>query len=330
MSVNLNALQGHLGHGDLEGPCILVDAHRHLPRGVTVDYLVSLMDETAVAMVALMPVFYGANDPDGQGIADENLVLDFYRQEPDRIIPFLGMQRPLLSNVNRWLQPDNYPAVIDLLDFTEDQLRTGLFRGIGEFIIRHYPYSLREGEAVGGEVTIPANTRLMRRFLDLAIKYDVPVTIHYEVDSVSLDSLQRMLESRPEAKIILAHNCGRPDPETLRALLESYPNLNCDLGAMTPLSLYGSLTPRGGQQPKNPLDNGEGHLRPEWRVLFEQYPDRFVGIGTDLAHPDVWENRGSYTNQITIFRRWLSDLSLETAQHIAFQNARKVFKLDQD
>lgn len=36
MSVNLNALEGHLGHGDLEGPCTLtlIDAHNHLPRGV--------------------------------------------------------------------------------------------------------------------------------------------------------------------------------------------------------------------------------------------------------------------------------------------------------
>ena len=221
MAVNLNALGAHLGHGDLKGPCVLIDVHTHLPQGVSVDYLVSLIDEAGVAMVVLMPVFYGANDPDGQGIADENLVLDFYRQEPDRIIPFLGMQRPLLSNVNRWLQPDNSPAVTDLLRFTENRLRTGLFRGIGEFIIRHYAYSLREGEAVGGEVTIPADTPLMRRFLDLAVEYDVPVTIHYEVDSESLASLRSMLGYGREAKIILAHNCWRPDPETLRALLRS-------------------------------------------------------------------------------------------------------------
>ena len=325
MMINLNALGAHLGHGDLEGPCVLIDVHNHLPRGVSVDHLVSLINEAGVAMVVLMPVFYGANDPNGQGI-DENLVLDFYRQQPDRIILFLGMQRPVLLNVNRWQYPD-VPAE-NLLRFTENQLRTGLFRGMGEFIIRHYPYSLRDGEAVGGEVTIAADTPLMRRFLDLAVAYDVPVTIHYEVDSESLASLLSMLEYGRQATIILAHNCGRPDPETLRALLERYPNLNCDLGGMTPRGLYGSLTPRGGQQPKNPLDDGQGHLRPEWRVLFEQYPNRFVGIGTDLAHPDVWENRGSYTDQIKIFRSWLSDLSLGTAQHIAFQNARKLFKLN--
>lgn len=284
--------------------------------------MIRLLDEATVAMVVLMPVFYGG----GQGIADEDRVLDFYRREPDRIIPFLGMQRPVLLDIDRWLYPQQFPQ--KLLDFTEEQLNTGLFRGMGEFIIRHYPYSLREGEAVGGEVTIPADTPLMRRFLDLAVEYDVPVTIHYEVDSESLDSLRSMLEYGRQAAIILAHNCGRPDPETLRALLESYPNLNCDLGGMTPAGLYGTLTPRGGQQPKNPLDDGEGHLRPEWRALFEQYPDRFVGVGTDLAHPDVWETPGPYTNQIRRFRGYLSDLSLETAEHIAFRNAWKLFKLN--
>jgi hypothetical protein len=184
---------------------------------------------------------------------------------------------------------------------------------------------LREGRAVGGEVTIPADTPLMRRFLDLAARYNVPVTIHYEVDAESLASLRSMLDYGRRTKIILAHNCGRPDPETLQALLESYPNLHCDLGGMTPIGFYGIMVPRGGQQPKNPLDDGEGHLRLEWKALYERYPDRFVGVGTDLAHPDAWENRRSYTNQIGIFRSWLSDLSPETAELIGFRNARRLF-----
>lgn len=67
-------------------------------------------------------------------------------------------------------------------------------------------------------------------------------------------------------------------------------------------------------------------MSPEIRP--EQYPDRFVGVGTDLAHPDVWETPGPYTNQIRRFRSWLSDLSPKTAQHVAFRNAQELFKLN--
>ena len=124
-------------------PLPLIDAHNHLPRGVTLDYLTELMDQAGVQMTLLMPVSYGANQPQGQGISDENLVLDFYKKAPNRIIPFLGMQRPVLLDATRWQQPD---AVAEaLLEFAESQLRTGLFRGMGEFILWHYPYSYSGG-----------------------------------------------------------------------------------------------------------------------------------------------------------------------------------------
>ena len=289
------------------------------------DYLVQLMDEAGVKMTVLMPVYYGANQPQGQGISDENLVLDFYKKRPDRIIPFLGMHRPVLLDAKRWQQPD--AAAENLLQFAESQLRTGFFRGMGEFILWHYPYQFQAGQRAGA-VKIPADTPLMKRFLDLAAKYRVPVIIHYEIDEESLPSLKRMLEYGRQTTIILAHNGGRPDPATLKALLEGYPKLFADLGGMTEFGAYGKTSPPPQDLSwavKNPVEDGKGRLRPEWKALFEQYPDRFVGIGLDLAHPEAWVSSEQYKRAIDRFRSVLSNLSPEAAEKIAFRNAQKLF-----
>lgn len=303
----------------------LIDVHNHLPRGVTLDNLIKLMDETGVQMTALMPVFYGRAQPQGQGISDENLVLDFYQKRPDRIIPFLGMQRPALLDKRRWEQPDM--AAERCFRFAESQLSTGFFRGIGEFILCHYSYLFPSG-AQGGTIRIPADTPLMKRFLDLAAKYHVPVTIHYEIDEESLPSLKKMLEYSRRTTIILAHNGGRPDLATLQTLLKEYSNLLIDWGGMNHFSAYGRTSqPKKGLTwfVKNPIEDGKGHIRPEWKVFSEQYQDRIVGIGFDGAHPEAWINPEVYKRTLARFRSMLSDLSPEAAEKIGFKNAQKLF-----
>jgi len=302
-------------------PLPLVDAHNHLPRGVTIEQVITLMDEVGVLATTLMPVFYGGNQAQGQGISDENLVLEFYKKHPDRIIPILGMQRPLLISPDRWKSPDK-PAE-ELLRFAESKLQTGVFRGMGEFILWHYPYSFPQGQR-GGTVKIPADTPLMKRFLDLSAKYLIPVIIHYEIDDESFSALKRMLEYGRSTTIILAHG-GRPDSPTLRAILDEYPNVYCDLGGMTRYGGYGRISEGQGQWTvKNPIDDGTGHLRREWKALYEQYPDRIM-IGTDFAHPEPWVVPRFYKQCIHEFRSLLSDLSPGAAEKIGFRNAQKLF-----
>lgn len=304
-----------------KGSLPLVDAHNHLPRGVTIEQVINLMDEAGVRATTLMPVYYGGKQAKGQGISDENLVLEFYKKYPDRIVPILGMQRPVLISPDRWKSPDE--AAEKLLRFAESRLQTGVFRGVGEFILWHYPYSFPRGPR-GGTIKIPADTPLMKRFLELFAKYLIPVIIHYEIDNESFSALKRMLEHGRSATVILAHG-GRPDPPTLRAILDEYPNVYCDLGGMTRHGGYGRISGGQGQWTvKNPIDDGTGHLRREWKALYEQYPDRFM-IGTDFAHPEPWVIPGLYKRCIDEFRSLLSDLSPGAAEKIGFRNAEKLF-----
>lgn len=303
----------------------LIDAHNHLPRGVTLDLLLERMNKSNVAKTVLMTVYYGAANPRGQGISDEDLVLEFYKKSPERIIPFLGMQRPELGQPARWRQPDE--TAEKLLAFTESRLRTGTFRGIGEFILWHYAYSLPSG-ATGNAVKIPADSPLMKRFLDLGSKYRVPVLLHHEIDPESLPVLKRMLDYGRSTTVILAHNCGRPDPATLKALLDEYRNLYCDLGGMTNNNAYGRVSEPsipGQWFVKNPVEDGTGHIRQHWREFYEAYADRFVGVGPDSAHPEAWENPDNYARTFASFRSMLSDLSPEAAEKIGYKNAQKIF-----
>ncbi len=305
-----------------EGSLPLVDAHNHLPRGVTIEQVIKLMDEAGVHATTLMPVYYGGNKAQGQGISDENLVLEFYNKQPDRIIPILGMQRPVLLNPDRWKSPDD--AAEKLLRFTESKLQAGFLRGVGEFILWHYPYDFPSGPR-GGTVKIPADTPLMKRFLDLAARYRVPVIIHYEVDNDSFPALKRMLEYGCKTTVVLAHNGGRPAPPTLMAILDEYPNVYCDLGGMNRYGGYGRISGgQGGWIVKNPIDDGTGHLRRKWKAVYEQHPDRFM-IGIDMAHPEPWVIPGHYKQCINEFRTLLSDLSSGASEKIGFRNAQKLF-----
>ena len=106
--------------------------------------------------------------------------------------------------------------------------------------------------------------------------------------------------------------------------MDNHPNVFFDLAGMTHLEHYGYTS---GEYKKNPIDDGTGHLRPEWKALYEQYSDRFV-IGTDgaeLAPAKARASPGEYKLIVTTLRSLLSDLSPEAAERIGFKNAQRLF-----
>ena len=170
----------------------------------------------------------------------------------------------------------------------------------------------------------------MQRFLDLAVRYEVPVIIHYEIDDESLPSLNKMLEANRDCVIILAHNGGRADISTLSLLLNDYPNVLVDWAGMTRFGAYGRVLSSNEDYTwyvKNPIEDGIGHLRPEWKAFAEKYQDRIVGIGFDGAHPELNRTPEVYMKTMVTFRSMLSDLSPMAAEKIASKNAQRVFRV---
>ena len=62
-------------------------------------------------------------------------------------------------------------------------------------------------------------------------------------------------------------------------------------------------------------------LTPEWRALFERYPDRFL-LGSDTWVPERW---ASYGDIMAGYRAWLQQLPPKVARQIAHGNARALF-----
>lgn len=61
---------------------------------------------------------------------------------------------------------------------------------------------------------------------------------------------------------------------------------------------------------------------PEMKLLFEELPERFLGIGSDGAHTPNFKH---YEYRIKVFRVLLMQLSPEAGKKIAFENADQLF-----
>lgn len=136
-----------------------------------------------------------------------------------------------------------------------------------------------------------------------------------------LPELERMLEQYPGAKVIWAH-VGRnrnpqtwtkfPPPDGVRAYLKKYPNLYFDLNQSQPGSQYST------GYVDNILYDMSSALKPEWKELLEEFPDRFM-IGSDWGEGKSWEKYDSVFN--TFRTVVLGNLRQDVAQKIAYKNA---------
>lgn len=295
----------------------IVDAHGHLNRDMSAEQLIELMDKAGVSRMVLMARYMKSKR--SMGYASDELALEYSKKYPGRFIPFIAGQRGALQDQRRWLEPD-YIAE-GFLKEIESKLKSGNFYGIGELIIRHYPYDRGDGQG-GGENDIPVDTPLMRHLADLAGRYRVPLLIHAEGEPEVVSGMDSLLNYNPKARVIWAHNCGRSSAEVIRKMLARHPNLYCDLGGMlnAPFAGYGRYWPKKTQWIFL-IEDGSGHLYPEIKALYEDFSTRFL-LGTDCAHTPALKN---YIKRIKRFRALLSELSPETARRLAFQNAEELF-----
>lgn len=171
-----------------------------------------------------------------------------------------------------------------IFDLIEDEYKRGYYRGVGEFHL--------SGKA--------ADTEIVKKTVDFAVAHDL--YLHAHADAEALETLMR---HNPKARIIWAHTGFGLPTDRVAALLDKYP------------AVWGELSYRGG------IVDGQGKLTPEWRALFERYPDRFL-IGSDTWVPERWQRYGEIMAE---YRGWLAQLPPEIAARIAHGNARSLFAL---
>ncbi len=197
------------------------------------------------------------------------------------VIPFVRLYRNR-ADYTGWFADPTIAAMVD--DELARGTAAGPYRGIGEFHLYD---------------SANANGPIARELMQLAQARRLVVLAH--VDDVAIDLL---MAHAPQARLIWAHTgIGGVPPERVRALLVRYP------------TLMGELSYRPG------LTTGDGHLSPEWRALFAEFPNRFL-IGSDTWINERWS---AYEELMRSARLWLGDLPPAMADRIGWRNGAELF-----
>lgn len=169
-----------------------------------------------------------------------------------------------------------------------------------ETVVAHLEDRLKRYRYVGiGEFHLygdSADLPVPRRMVQLAKQYKLFLHAHSDSDAV-----ERLFRQDPDALVLWAHS-GFDRPDAVRAMLAKHKNLWADLAFR---SEHGR----------------DGKVDPEWRKVFEEFPDRFM-VGTDTFTPERWYYIVEHANWS---RAWLADLPRDLAERIAYKNAELLF-----
>jgi predicted TIM-barrel fold metal-dependent hydrolase len=203
-----------------DGRLRIFDTHLHYSQDAwevhSVDAVLALLDRAGVYRALV------SSTPD-----DGTLML--HARAPKRIVPVLRPYRTR-ADMLTWTQD---PSV---LEYVEERLRQGGYRGIGEFHL------------YGGRATDPVPLA----FAELAARHGLVLHAHADAAAV-----QELAQLRPDVTVLWAHAGMGAPPGIVEAMLEAHPNLYADL------ALRSDVAP-GGQ------------LDPAWAALFQRYSDRFM------------------------------------------------------
>ena len=175
----------------------------------------------------------------------------------------------------------------EILDYIRGKAKTGIYRGFGEFHMWH--------EHLDGQSIVP-------QLMQIAAEQNWAISAH--TDKQAIISL---IEMQPMVNVIWAH-CGFDIPAAeIQSLIESYPRFYCEM------SLYEKL-----------LDEDD-NLFPEWKLLMEKHPDRFM-VGVDTYKDARW---GEVADHVKLIQEWLAQLTPNAATKIARDNIARLFPVPQ-
>jgi hypothetical protein len=159
--------------------------------------------------------------------------------------------------------------------------------------LKRYRYvAIGEFHVYGADADLP----VVRRMVELARERRLFLHVHSDAEAI-----ERIFRQDPEARVLWAH-AGFDQPENLRRMLHRYPNLWCELSWRTDYA-------------------PGGRLRPEWRRLLLEFPDRFM-VGTDTPSAERWRY---VIEHARLARKWLSELPPEVAEKIAWRTGEALF-----
>ncbi len=333
-----------------------IDTHVHLVSGATnttgdwagaVQVALADMDKNDIGIAIVMPT----PQPPGNNLYDIADFVDAIKKHPTRFA-FLGGGGTLNPMI---LQDPDAETVSEATRKKFTDIANGILdagaTGFGEMAATHL--SLNESHAYH---RARPDHPLFLLLAEIAAKRNAVIDIHMDlvIEPMptqprlrdmsqrnpaslvpNLAQFEKLLAHDRGARIIWAHagidHTGELNVDVIRRMMQQHPNLYMSLKTM-PQS----------PQPNAPLA-GESRLKPEWRRLIAEFPDRFV-IGTDRFYGSsaMGLRAGSGGNQRAsagnIFlertvpltqgaRHLLSQLPPQLAQKVAVDNVKTVYRL---
>jgi hypothetical protein len=287
----------------------LIDVHSHYVSGHVVDFgytpedLLKAMDAAGIRRMVVLG--FG---PDVPRLA---------RQHPDRLIAsYIGNWSFRTRQARGEITDGTTPAEVERINGEfEAALKSGLYRGLGEIhtYARPIPGAVTGGRGTPGS-TIAPDAPLIRRLLELAGRYGVPINIH--CDDYGTAQMVSALRAHPKTRVVWAHAGSWLAPSAIRDILRDHPNVVFDLSAKNP-----ACCP-GGHFMYYPI-LGVRAVDETWQQLFETYPDRFL-VGVDFfasSHLRLAREAGEF------YRTILAQLTPATARKLGHENAQRVYGL---
>ena len=221
-------------------------------------------------------LFRSGSVNDGQG--SDKQARDYARKYPDKFVPFVGMQRGELNDREAMRGPTS--AGNRILREAGQKLASGEFFGMGELMLRFYPYTNKFGIKAVSDMDFPVDGWFMRQCADLSARYKAPMIFHAEAEPKVAEAARRLFEAHPQATFVWAHNCGRSSAADIALMLDRYPNLYVDLGGMgysgAGVEHYGVYWPK--RTPWMHLIVDEyGTLTPDMKTLLQHEGSEAVG-----------------------------------------------------
>lgn len=229
--------------------------------------------------------------------------LKLKRLAPKRIVAFYSPYRDSMDWF-LWQRKES------LLPKVEAALKSGDYQGIGELHIIGGGFAKKLDKAV-----------VLNGFLELAVKYDVPVMIHTEFSKPNY--MLAICQQHQQSKIIWAHAGAILKPNDVDDVMHQCPKVWSGMAARDPWRYV-----------NNQHIDKNGKLVPEWKALMLKYPDRFM-VGSDTVWPvdqlDSWHTADTGWQELARFwsfhRSWLAQLPEDIAIKIKRDNAMKLFKI---
>lgn len=191
---------------------------------------------------------------------------------------------PLLGVYGAGLGKENWMHDATLPEKAATWLASGDWAGIGELHL------------FAKDAANPVFAQLVR----LAEARQLVLMLHGDAEVVS-----RAFELAPGVRVLWAHLGTEPSPAILAGMLERHPkNLWIDTSVRDERIAPG------------------GKLLPEWRALFERYPDRFLAA-VDTFSVNRWQH---YEAVISRIRTWVEPLPPELRRKLLHDNAVQLFE----